>query len=159
MAKITDKPVTNSTRGPFLLMVVLFACVIANQPSKAHADCKDIAAPGVNWSGCDKSEIEKALTEDTADKPFYEWVKNITLDGSPFTYDRHEYLIEPYKDTHPHQVEQKAAQMGLTSKAMLKVAYGARYGGYRGILYLFPSKSDVTDFSKGSINPPMYCKP
>ena len=36
---------------------------------------------------------------------------------------------------------------------MLKVAYGARYGGYRGILYLFPSKSDVTDFSKGRIDP------
>ncbi len=47
----------------------------------------------------------------------------------------------------------KAAQMGLTSKAMLKVAFGARYGGYRGILYLFPSKSDVTDFSKGRIDP------
>lgn len=43
--------------------------------------------------------------------------------------------------------------MGLTSKAMLKVAYGARYEGYRGILYLFPSKSDVTDFSKGRIDP------
>jgi len=43
--------------------------------------------------------------------------------------------------------------MCLTSKAMLKVAYGARYGGYRGILYLFPSKSDVTDFSKGRIDP------
>jgi hypothetical protein len=36
---------------------------------------------------------------------------------------------------------------------MLKVAYGARYGDYRGILYLFPSKSDVTDFSKGRIDP------
>jgi hypothetical protein len=84
---------------------------------------------------------------------FHRWVKNITLDGRPFTYERHEYLIEPYQDDHPHQVEEKAAQMGLTSKAMLKVAYGARYGGYRGILYLFPSKSDVTDFSKGRINP------
>jgi hypothetical protein len=36
---------------------------------------------------------------------------------------------------------------------MLRVAYGARYSGYRGILYLFPSKSDVTDFSKGRIDP------
>jgi len=85
--------------------------------------------------------------------PFHEWVRGITLDGKAFTYDRHEYLIEPYKDDHPHQVEMKAAQMGLTSKAMLKVAYGARYGAYRGILYLFPSKSDVTDFSKGRIDP------
>lgn len=80
-------------------------------------------------------------------------MKNITLDGKPFTFERHDYLIEPYKDDHPCQVEMKAAQMGLTSKAMLKVSYGARYGGYRGILYLFPSKSDVTDFSKGRIDP------
>ena len=36
---------------------------------------------------------------------------------------------------------------------MLRVIYGARYGGYRGILYLFPSKSDVTDFSKGRVDP------
>ena len=75
------------------------------------------------------------------------------MDGRPFSYDRHEYLIEPYKDDHPHQVEMKAAQLGLTSKAMLRVAYGARYKGYRGILYLFPSKSDVTDFSRGRVDP------
>ena len=79
---------------------------------------------------------------------FHEWVKGITLDGRPFSYDRHEYLLTPYKDDHPHQVEIKAAQMGLTSKAMLRVAYKARYGDFMGILYLFPSKSDVTDFAK-----------
>lgn len=101
------------------------------------------------------ASIEQARDDSTDDagKPFHEWVKDIILDGKPFTYDRHEYLIEPYKDDHPHQVEMKATQMGLTSKAMLRVAYGARYGGYRGILYLFPSKSDVTDFSKGRIDP------
>ena len=27
-------------------------------------------------------------------KPFHEWVEGITLDGRPFTYDRHEYLQE-----------------------------------------------------------------
>jgi len=97
--------------------------------------------------------IDLKFGESEEAAPFHEWVKNITLDGKPFTYERHEYLIEPYRDTHPHQVEEKAAQMGLTSKAMLKAAYGARYGGYRGILYLFPSKSDVTDFSKGRIDP------
>lgn len=43
--------------------------------------------------------------------------------------------------------------MGLTSKAILRVAYGARYLGYGGILYLFPSKTDVTDFSKGRVDP------
>ena len=93
-----------------------------------------------------------ALDSIRAVKPFHEWVDGITLDGRPFTYDRHEYLRKPYKDFHPDQTELKATQMGLTSKAMLRVIYGARYGNYRGILYLFPSKSDVTDFSKGRIN-------
>jgi hypothetical protein len=36
---------------------------------------------------------------------------------------------------------------------MLKAIYGARYRNYKGILYLFPSKTDVTDFSKGRIDP------
>jgi hypothetical protein len=99
------------------------------------------------------NSIDQRFGGDDNPKPFHEWVKDITLDGKPFSYKRHEYLIEPYKDNHPHQVEMKATQMGLTSKAMLRVAYGARYGGYRGILYLFPSKSDVTDFSKGRIAP------
>lgn len=84
-----------------------------------------------------------------------DWAESvpIILDGKSFTFHRHEYLRVPYQDTHPYQVEMKAAQMGLTSKASLKMIYGARLGRYRGILYLFPSKSDVTDFSKGRIDP------
>lgn len=87
--------------------------------------------------------------------PLADWVAsaNIILDGRPFTFERHEYLRQPYADTHPDQVEMKATQMGLTSKAMLRVMYAARYGSYRGILYLFPAKSDVLDFSKGRITP------
>lgn len=85
--------------------------------------------------------------------PFYGWVKGSILEGRPVTYDRHEYLRQPYRDDHPHQVEMKAAELGLTSKAMLRVMYGARYLDWRGILYLFPLKSDVTDFSKGRIDP------
>ena len=45
--------------------------------------------------------------------PFHEWVQGIILDGRPFTFVRHEYLIEPYQDDHPHLVEMKAAQLGL----------------------------------------------
>ena len=77
----------------------------------------------------------------------------IILDGRPFTFERHEYLIEPYSDTHPCQVYEKAAQMGLTSKAMLRAIHAARHRNYRGILYLFPNKTGVTDFSKGRIDP------
>jgi len=77
----------------------------------------------------------------------------LILDGRPFTFHKHEYLRVPYHDDHPYMVEIKAAQLGLTTKAMLKAMYHARYRNYRGILYLFPSKSDVLDFSKGRISP------
>ena len=77
----------------------------------------------------------------------------IILDGKPFTFDRHEYLKEPYADNHKDIVFIKAAQMGLTTLAMLRAFYAARYGNRRGILYLFPSRTDVTEFAKGRIDP------
>jgi hypothetical protein len=84
-----------------------------------------------------------------------EWAANtpVILDGKPFSFEKHEYLSLPYLDNHPHQVELKATQMGCTTRAMLKALYGARYRGYKGILYLFPSRSDVLDFSRGRVAP------
>ncbi|MBN2325381.1 MAG: phage terminase large subunit family protein [Spirochaetes bacterium] len=76
----------------------------------------------------------------------------MTLDGGPFGFERHEYLQEPYNDDHPDQTEMKATQMGSTTRAMLRAVYGARFAGYRGILYLFPSRTDVTEFSKSRIS-------
>jgi hypothetical protein len=72
----------------------------------------------------------------------------ILLDGRPYSFHKHEYLKVPYQDEHPFIVK-----MGLTTLAMLRAFYHARYRNYRGILYLFPSKSDVLDFSKGRISP------
>lgn len=87
--------------------------------------------------------------------PFHEWVDNshLAVDGAPFTYEKHEYLKTPYRDDHPFVVEMKSAQMGLTTKAMLKMVYNARFRGFRGMLYLFPSRTDVSDFSKARIDP------
>lgn len=82
------------------------------------------------------------------------WAENtpIILDGRPFTFDRHEYLQTPYEDDHPFQVEMKAAQVGNTTKAILRTLFYARYKNLVGILYLFPSRTDVLDFSRGRIN-------
>jgi len=87
--------------------------------------------------------------------PLGEWAQSlpVILDGKPFTFDKHEYLVEPYADDHPDQTFMKAAQMGLTSLGMLRSIYGARYRGFKGILYLFPSRADVIDFSKGRVSP------
>jgi len=43
--------------------------------------------------------------------------------------------------------------MGLSTLGMLQAVYGARYRGFKGILYLFPSRVDVLDFSRGRVNP------
>lgn len=93
------------------------------------------------------------FSQDKTPPSLWEFAQTITLDGRPFSFNRHEYLEVPYKDDHPDQAEMKATQLGLTSKAMIRAAYSARYKGFRGILYLFPSKSDVVDFSKGRIDP------
>ncbi len=84
-----------------------------------------------------------------------EWVESnsIILDGEPLTFNKHEYLIEPYSEDHPFTVEEKASQMGITSLRMLTVMYRAKHRRYRGILYYFPSKTDVIDFSKTRILP------
>ena len=81
------------------------------------------------------------------------------MDGNPFAYHRHEYLRIPYQDPHPYTVEMKAAQMGLTTKAMLRAFYSARYRNFRGVLYLFPSRADVLDFSKGRVSPLIESNP
>jgi len=100
--------------------------------------------------------ISQELGQDEKEvKPLGDWAQSlpVILDGKPFTFERHEYLIEPYADNHPDQTFMKAAQLGLTSLAMLRSVYAARYRGFRGILYLFPSRSDVIDFSKGRVTP------
>ena len=105
------------------------------------------------------SEVRRSFGSRGTPKPkdlFHEWVMKaqLILEGKPFSFKKHEYLELPYSDPHPFQVEMKAAQMGLTCKAGLRSIHGAITGKYpRGILYLFPSKSDVTDFSKARIAP------
>jgi NAD-dependent SIR2 family protein deacetylase len=102
------------------------------------------------------ADIERTYTGEEPDRPdLGRWVVNhgVMLDGKQFTFKQHEYLIAPYSDTHPFQVEIKAAQLGLTSHALLRVMHGSRYGKYRGILYLFPSRTDVTELSKSRLDP------
>ena len=97
------------------------------------------------------NSIDRGFGDNESAPPFHKWVTGITLDGRPFTYDNHEYLIKPYQDDHPFQVEEKAAQLGLTTRAMLRTLYLCRYADFRGALYLFPSRTDALDFSKSRI--------
>ena len=75
----------------------------------------------------------------------------VILDGQPFSFERHEYLQGPYRDPRPFEVHLKATQLGLTVYAMLRSLYSLRYRGFKGVLYLFPSRADVADFSRARV--------
>jgi hypothetical protein len=73
------------------------------------------------------------------------------LDGAPFSFYRHEYLQGPYNDPATFEVHLKATQLGLTVLGMLRSLYSLRYRGFKGVLYLFPSRADVADFSRARV--------
>ena len=74
-------------------------------------------------------------------------------DGAKFSFSKHEYLIEPYQEHHDKMVFEKAAQMGITTFAFIKAFWGCWTLFPKGVIYFFPTKSDVSDFVRGRIDP------
>lgn len=83
----------------------------------------------------------------------------IRLDRGAFNFARHEYLVEPYGDDHPSQVEMKAAQMGNTTRALLRALFACLFLDIVGLLYLFPSRTGVGDFSRSRVAPLVDANP
>ncbi len=82
------------------------------------------------------------------------WAESLLLDGRPFSLQGHEYQQSMLTETFPRQVFMKGAQVGVTSIIMLKTVHRLINGAYpQGALYLFPSRGDVQDFSRGRFNP------
>lgn len=75
----------------------------------------------------------------------------IRLDGRPFRFAEHEYLKAIYDDTSQHVVLSKAAQIGGTTFAVLRSVH-ACIGGLS-VVYFFPTRTDVLDFSKSRVSP------
>lgn len=79
-----------------------------------------------------------------------EWAKGITLGSRPFQIERHEYEVDILNCDAPRQCYKKGAQMGLTEINVFKSMHGLIFSRYpQGVLYLFPTNLDVSDFSKG----------
>jgi hypothetical protein len=78
------------------------------------------------------------------------WCQNegLILDGSPFSFKNHEYLLGIYQDPAKKKIFKKAAQLGLSTYEILAALWGCKYQYPAGILYLLPTKDDVSDFSK-----------
>ncbi len=82
------------------------------------------------------------------------WVNSIKLDGRKFSVEGHEYQRDFLTEQARRQVFLKGAQLGVTSIAMLRTVYGLINSNYpQGALYLFPSRGDAADFSRGRFSP------
>ncbi len=85
-------------------------------------------------------------------EPLAGWaVQKIRLDGRPFRFAGHEYLRGIYDDTSPHVVVSKAAQIGGTTWAVLRSLHACISG--LNVIYFFPTRTDVLDFSKSRVGP------
>jgi hypothetical protein len=82
------------------------------------------------------------------------WAESLLLDGRPFSLKDHEYQRAMLTEKAPRQAFLKSAQIGATSIVMMKTLHGLISNLYpQGALYLFPSRGDVLDFSRGRFNP------
>lgn len=79
-------------------------------------------------------------------------IEYVHVDGKPFSFTNHNYLIAPYQDNHPYQVIEKAAQMGGSVLGMIKALYVCDKLG-KNVIYFFPTDEDVRDFSKSRMKP------
>lgn len=99
----------------------------------------------------DKKLAEKLRAVDT-----WYWLvhEKIKLESCDYDLRGHEYQVDWLQCDFPKQVFKKAAQMTVTTTQILRRLHDMIYGRYKqGVLYLFPTRDDVTDFSKGRFQP------
>ncbi len=88
------------------------------------------------------TELARPETRAAAE-PLALWaLRNVRLDGKPFSFDGHEYLRAIYDDTAPHVVLSKATQIGGTVWALLRSIHACAMG----------LNVDMTSFVKSSRN-------
>jgi hypothetical protein len=100
-----------------------------------------------------KTDI-KLETLCAADAWYWSYWGKIQLQSGEFRLEGHDYQVDPLQCDVKKQVIKKGAQMGFTDISILKTLHGQIYGRYpQGALYLFPTKDDVSDFSKARFSP------
>lgn len=104
-------------------------------------------------------KINQKLLKDGASNPlllqivdcwYWSYYNKIKLRGIEYELDNHWYQGEWLRNKGRRRVYRKGAQMGGTEAEVLRTLHGLIYGQYpQGVLWLFPTREDVTDFSKG----------
>jgi hypothetical protein len=88
----------------------------------------------------------------SASQPLADWaLRNVRLEGKPFSFEGHAYLKALYDETSPHVIVMKAAQVGGTTWAILRAIHACLAG--LNCIYYFPTRSDAIDLSKARIRP------
>ena len=88
------------------------------------------------------------------DPVYWSTTNKLELQGGPFKLKGHEYQHMIFTETARRQCTKKGAQLGFSEAGVIKTLHGMIYNKYPvGVLYLFPTGNDVTDFSKGRFQP------
>jgi len=82
------------------------------------------------------------------------YLNKVKLVGGVFKRTNHEYLYEPMTAQAPERTVMKATQGGFTEAEVLRCLHGMTQGLYpMGVLYMFPTRDDVSDFSDTRFKP------
>ncbi len=99
-------------------------------------------------------------TNAAVDAPYWAWINQIRIDGRPFELEGRKYQLELMRPKTEdgkikhNEVIKKGSQTGATMGKSIEITHGALHGLYpQGIIYYFPSKIAVEDFSGSRFRP------
>ena len=93
------------------------------------------------------SSLEKPI-------PILKWVEHLDLGGRKFSLEDHPYQRDMLTEIATRQCFKKGSQVGITEVNVIRSIKGLLDAAYpQGVLYLFPTQNDVSDFSKSRFNP------
>ncbi len=88
------------------------------------------------------------------DAGYWARINEIKLQRSIYTFENHEYQIEPMANDCKRVCYMKATRGGFSEIEILKSLHGMIFSRYKeGVLYLFPTTDDVNEFSKSRFAP------
>ncbi|MFA6451102.1 MAG: phage terminase large subunit family protein [bacterium] len=122
-------------------------------PRRVDAAVTRALREGLSAAG---DEIEERLSRGCAggNAGRAEWaLRNATLDGRPFSFERHECLRGIYECGAAHIVIEKAAQMGGSVFGILDALWALDTGRARRAVYFFPTARDMDDFVRDRVKP------
>lgn len=83
------------------------------------------------------------------------YFNRLQLAGGPYQLWGHEFQVDILQSTARRQCAKKSPQMGgFTEMLVIRTLHGLKYHKYpQGVIYLFPTDDEVTDFSKSRFKP------